>query len=132
MSSLPPVFATCAKGIEEVLARELRALGARAVAPAAGGVAFEGDLMRACLWLRTANRVLVPVAEFPCASERDLYEGVHAVAWHERLSPQMTLAVDANVRDSVLTHSRYVALKTKDAIVDQVRAQRGARPSIDV
>ena len=88
--------------------------------------------MRACLWLRTANRVLMPVAEFACASEKDLYDGVRQVAWHERITPRMTLAVDANVRDSVLTHSRYVALKTKDAIVDQIRDQLAARPSIDV
>jgi 23S rRNA (guanine2445-N2)-methyltransferase len=97
-----------------------------------GGVAFAGDVMRACLWLRTANRVLLPVAEFACGSEKDLYEGVRQVAWHERLTPKMTLAVDANVRDSVLTHSKYVALKTKDAIVDQLRDRLGTRPSVDV
>lgn len=81
--------------------------------------------------MRTANRVLLPLGEFACASEADLYEGVHALAWTDWLTPEMTLAVDASVRDSVLTHSRYVALKTKDAIVDRIRDARGARPSVD-
>src|SRR5262249_42851384 len=75
---------------------------------------------------------VVRVVDSPCASEKALYDGVKAFPWHERVLPKMTLAVDANVRDSVLTHSRYVALKTKDAIVDQVRERLGARPSVNV
>src|SRR5262249_41113599 len=126
------LFATCAKGIEQVLAGELRALGAQGVEPATGGVAFEGDLARACLWLRTANRVLLPVAEFPCISEKELYERVRAIRWHERMTPRMTLAVHATTRGSVLTHSRYIALKTKDAIVDEMRDHYHERPNVDV
>ena len=115
-------FATVAKGLEEVLAAELRGLGIEPERVDSGGVLFRGDLAtcyRANLWLRTANRVLVRLAEFPCASPEELYAGVRQVAWQQLLTPEMTIAVDATVRDSALTHSHFVALKTKDAIVDE-------------
>ncbi len=127
-------FATTAKGLEDVLADELRALGFAGVTQGNGGVAFTGlkeDGWRACLWLRTANRVLQPIASFSCASPEALYEGVNALPWEERLTPRMTLAVDANLRDSAITHSRFAALKTKDAIVDRLRDRCGERPNVD-
>jgi putative N6-adenine-specific DNA methylase len=127
-------FATTAKGVESVLAGELSRLGARAVVVKTGGVAFSGDrelLYRANLWLRSASRVLVPLAEFMCVSERELYDTLRQVPWHAHLTPEMTLAVDANVRDSILTHSHYAALRVKDAIVDSIRDRVGARPSVD-
>jgi putative N6-adenine-specific DNA methylase len=127
-------FATSAKGLEEVLAGELRALGVSDVRPGTGGVHFRGsraDGYRACLWLRTANRVLQPLETFACQSAEQLYEGVRNCPWEELLTPEMTLALDANVRDSALTHSRYVALKGKDAIVDRLRDHYGRRPDID-
>ena len=77
-------FATAAKGLEEVLAGELRALGVREVQPGTGGVHFRGnraDGYRACLWLRTANRVLQPVASFPCHTVDQLYAGVRDCPW---------------------------------------------------
>ncbi len=127
-------FATTTKGLEEVLAAELTILGARDVVPANGGVNFSGspaDGYRACLWLRTANRVLQPIASFPCPSQEALYDGVYALDWQEFLTPVMTLAVDANLRDSEITHSRFAALKTKDAIVDKLRDRCGQRPNVD-
>jgi putative N6-adenine-specific DNA methylase len=127
-------FATTTKGLEEVLAAELNTLGAREVIPANGGVSFSGSLRdgyRACLWLRTANRVLQPIASFSCPSQEALYEGVYALNWEELMTPSMTLAVEANLRDSELTHSRFAALKTKDAIVDKIRDLRGLRPNVD-
>lgn len=127
-------FATTAKGLEEVLARELRELGVRGVLPGRGGVHFQGtpaDSYRACLWLRTANRVLEPLATFPCRSAEQLYAGVREIDWETLLTPQMTLAVDASVRNSVLTHSHSTALKAKDAIVDRLRDHCGSRPDID-
>ena len=127
-------FATSAKGLEEVLADELRALGASNVLPGTGGVHFHGrpaDGYRACLWLRTANRVLQPLASFPCQSAEQLYEEVRSIPWEAHLTPAMTLALDASVRDSALTHSRYVALKGKDAIVDRLRDVYGRRPDVD-
>lgn len=128
-------FATCARGLEPVLADELRALGAAGVEPGRGGVSFAGDralLYRANLWLRTAIRVLVPVLEADVTSPEELYDAVRAADWSRYLTPEHTLAVDCNVRDSRLTHSKYAALKTKDAICDQFVERQGRRPSVDV
>ncbi|OGU06857.1 MAG: RNA methyltransferase [Geobacteraceae bacterium GWC2_58_44] len=127
-------FATTAKGVEEVLAAELVRLGVPGVTVESGGVRFGGGMeaaYRANLWLRTASRVLMPLAEFACESPEQLYDGVRAVEWGRFLTPAMTLAVDCNLRDSVLTHSGFVALKTKDAIVDEVRDRVGSRPNVD-
>jgi putative N6-adenine-specific DNA methylase len=128
-------FATCARGIEPVLAGELRDLGAADVEEGRGGVAFAGDqatLYRANLWLRTAIRVLQPILEAAVASPDDLYEAVRALDWSHYLTPEHTLAVDCNVRDSQITHSKYAALRTKDAICDQFVERCGRRPSVDV
>jgi putative N6-adenine-specific DNA methylase len=128
-------FATCARGVEPVLAGELRELKARDVAPGRGGVHFAGDkalLYRANLWLRTAIRVLRPILEAHVASPDELYGAVRGVDWSTYLTPDQTLAVDCNVRDSHLTHSKYAALKTKDAICDQFVERYGRRPSVDV
>lgn len=129
-----PYFATCARGLEPVLADELRALGAASVEAGRGGVRFAGDqalLYRANLWLRTAVRVLRPVLEADVTSPEELYDAVHALDWSQYLTPEHTLAVDCNVRDSHLTHSHYAALKTKDAICDQFMERLGRRPSVD-
>jgi putative N6-adenine-specific DNA methylase len=127
-------FAAVPRGAEEIAARELEALGITGATVGKGGVLFvtnrEG-LYRANLWLRCASRILVRVAVFPCSSPEELYQGVHALDWAGLITPDMTLAVDCNLRDSSLTHSGFVALKTKDAIVDRIRETRGARPSVD-
>ncbi len=115
-------FATCGRGIEPVLAEELRALGAADVEPGRGGVHFAGDkalLYRANLWLRTAIRVLQPILEADVQSPDELYDAVRSLDWSRYLTPAHTLAVDCNVRDSRITHSKYAALRTKDAICDQ-------------
>src|SRR5205823_14988007 len=128
-------FATCGRGIEPVLADELRALGAETVEPGRGGVHFAGEravLYGANLWLRTAVRVLQPILEGDVTSPEELYEAVRGLDWSQYLTPEHTLAVDCNVRDSHLTHSRYAALKTKDAICDQFVERVGRRPSVDV
>src|SRR5437660_7569105 len=128
-------FATCGRGIESVLARELRDLGAEEIEPGRGGVRFAGNkalLYQANLWLRTAIRVLWPVLEAPVTSPEELYEAVRSVDWSQYLTPDHTLAVDCNVRDSQITHSHYAALKTKDAICDQFVERCGRRPSVDI
>jgi putative N6-adenine-specific DNA methylase len=128
-------FATCGRGIEPILADELQALGALDVAPGRGGVAFAGGrglLYRANLWLRTAVRVLQPILETTVRSPEELYEAVRSLDWSAHLTPGHTLAVDCNVRDSALTHSKYAALRVKDAICDQFVAKCGRRPSVDV
>jgi putative N6-adenine-specific DNA methylase len=127
-------FAAVPRGAEELAAAELAGLGISNATPGRGGVAFRADqngLYRANLWLRTASRVLVQLALFPCSSPDELYAGVHALAWQDLITPDMTLAVDCSLRDSVLTHSGFVALKTKDAVVDRIRESCGRRPNVN-
>lgn len=127
-------FATAAKGTEAALRDELRSLRFARVRADRGGVHFEGDDadgFRACLELRTAVRVLGELARFEASSEQGLYDGVRTVDWSRWLEPRRTLAVRASCRSSRLTHSQYVAQKTKDAIVDQQRDARGARSSVE-
>jgi putative N6-adenine-specific DNA methylase len=73
----------------------------------------------------------MPLAEFPCDAPGSLYDGVRTISWNDILTPEMTLAVDCNLRDSAMTHSGFVALKTKDAIVDSIRDHVGRRPNVD-
>ncbi len=127
-------FATCAKGTEGALRRELSALRLPAVRGDRGGVSFEGPLeagMRACLHARTAMRVLLELARFEAPTADALYEGARGVAWDEWLTVKTTLAVEATVSSSAITHSGYAALKVKDAVVDALRAKLGARPDVD-
>ncbi|MDD2308613.1 MAG: THUMP domain-containing protein [Desulfuromonadaceae bacterium] len=127
-------FAAVPRGAEELAAAELLDLGISDAKPGKGGVSFQTDragLYRANLWLRTASRVLVQLAQFPCSSPTELYGGVHTIAWQELITPDMTLAVDCSLRDSALTHSGFVALKTKDAVVDRIRESCGRRPNVD-
>lgn len=129
------LFATCARGLEKVLADELRALHAEQIDIGRGGVSFHGDIAlvyRANLMLRTAVRVLVPILEVPVHSPDDLYAAVQSINWARYLTAEHTLAVDCNVRDSAITHSKYAALRVKDAICDQFLAKLGKRPSVDV
>jgi putative N6-adenine-specific DNA methylase len=130
-----PYFATCGRGIEPILAGELGRLGAAEVKPGRGGVSFQGDralLYRANLWLRTAVRVLWPILEADVESPDELYDAVQTIDWSKWLTPDHTLAVDCNVRDSRITHSQYAARRVKDAICDQFVSRCGARPSVDV
>ncbi|MHB8536244.1 MAG: bifunctional 23S rRNA (guanine(2069)-N(7))-methyltransferase RlmK/23S rRNA (guanine(2445)-N(2))-methyltransferase RlmL [Sulfuricaulis sp.] len=128
------LFATCPKGIESLLADELRMLGAGDVKETRAGVAFTGTLAtayRACLWSRVASRILLPLAKFAAATPEALYQGVQTIAWKEHLAAEGTLAVDFTGLGSGITHSRFGALKVKDAIVDQLRDEFGVRPSVD-
>jgi putative N6-adenine-specific DNA methylase len=127
-------FATAAKGTEGALRRELAALRLRGVRGERGGVAFEGPLeagMRACLHARTAMRVLLELGRFPAPDAQALYEGTRSIAWEEWLTPRITIAVEASVTSSSITHSGYAALKVKDAAVDALRDKLGARPDVD-
>ena len=128
-------YASCGKGLEYLLADELVALGCTRATAALAGANVEGtlaDAQRAVLWSRLASRVLWPLAEFDCADEHALYEGVAAIPWPEHIDNGRTLAVDAHVSGDALTHARYAAQRVKDAVVDVMRAQTGARPDVDV
>ncbi|MBW2050075.1 MAG: bifunctional 23S rRNA (guanine(2069)-N(7))-methyltransferase RlmK/23S rRNA (guanine(2445)-N(2))-methyltransferase RlmL [Deltaproteobacteria bacterium] len=127
-------FAVAPRGMAPLVEDELRSLGAGRVKQSRSGVFFQGGLETAygaCLWLRTANRVLLPIARFRCETPEDLYLGIRDIPWSEHLHPDGTLAVDFNSSSSMIKHTRYGALKVKDAIVDQFRDQFGRRPSVD-
>lgn len=129
------LFATCARGVEPTLASELRSLGASGVREARAGVTFAGDLKvayAACLWSRTASRVLLALGQVPADSVDALYEGVKAMPWEEHLSPDGTLAVDfATDANLAFRNTMFGAQKVKDAVVDRLREKFGRRPSVD-
>ena len=127
-------FATAAKGLEPLVAEELRGLGAENVKESRGGASFEGTpatAYRACLWLRTANRVLLPLAKFPAPDADKLYAAVNRMPWENDLSPDGTLAVDFGGSSAGISHTQFGAQKVKDAIVDRFRSRTGRRPSVD-
>lgn len=122
-------------GFEPLLAKELRNLGAIDVREGVRSVSFYGDkgfMYKANLSLRTAIKVLKPIATFRVFSEDDLYREVNKIAWEKYLDANQTLAIDATVHSEKFTHSKYVALKSKDAIVDRFRDRTGERPGIDL
>ena len=128
-------FASCAKGLEYLLRDELAALGCAEVREARAGVYFEGGLKEAytaCLHSRLASRVLLPLAEFDAPDADALGAGVAAIDWSGHMRVDATLAVDAVCIRSELDHSRYVAQRVKDAIVDQFRDRCGERPGVDL
>ncbi len=127
-------FVTAAKGTEPALRDELRELRLPRVRADRGGVHFEGELAdaaRACLWTRVGVRVLLELASFEARDADALYEGARAIEWHTWMTPRTTLAVRATCRSSQLTHSQFVAQRTKDAVVDALRDRFGARPSVE-
>ena len=128
-------FASCPLGVADLTAAELRAAGATQTSEFKLGVQFEGSLeaaYRACLWSRTASRILMPLATFPVTSAEALYEGVKQIDWASHIGPRATLAVELAGSATGVTHTHFGALKTKDAIVDRLREHSGERPSIDL
>jgi len=121
------------KGLEAVLADELRALGALNVEPGRRMVSFEGDLemlYRANLCCRTALRVLKPIYTFTAADPDTLYERLKEFDWATLMTPDSTFAVDTVVNSDVFTHSRYATYRVKDAIADWFRDRYDRRPSV--
>jgi putative N6-adenine-specific DNA methylase len=122
-------------GLEELLASELRQLGASAVEIGTRNVSFEGDtgfMYKANLCCRTAIKVLKPITAFNVFKEEDLYKKVYDIPWENYMHANGSLAVDATVFSKYFTHSQYIALKTKDAIVDRFRDKEGERPDVDL
>ncbi|TGE16452.1 THUMP domain-containing class I SAM-dependent RNA methyltransferase [Hymenobacter elongatus] len=127
--------ATTQFGLEEVLAQELRSLGAKIEKIGQRAVEFTGTkqlLYEANLWCRTAVRILKPFAGFYAHDEKALYREVGRLDWSQYIRPEQTFAITAVVNKSTFEHSLYVAQLTKDAIVDQFRNRTGSRPSVDV
>jgi len=128
-------FASCPPGVADLTAAELRACGATNTRELKLGVLFEGTLetaYRACLWSRTASRILMALGNFPAATAEELYAGVAAIDWTQHLAPNGTLAIEFGGSSAGIKHTHFGALKTKDAIVDQLRERTGQRPSVEL
>ncbi len=122
-------------GFEELLARELRNLGAMNVKTGVRNVTFEGDtgfMYKGNLCLRTAIKIIKPITSFHVRDEQDLYKKIYAMDWSPYLSVNTTFAIDATVNSDNFTHALYVSQKTKDAIVDKFRDLEGKRPDVDI
>ena len=121
------------KGLEDVLAKELVELGANNVKIERRAVSFTGDkrmLYMANFCLRTASRILVPIAQFKARHTDDIYEQVKQIDWSEYMTTKMTFQIDATVYSDYFRHSQFVTYRVKDAIVDWWMERGGVRPSV--
>ena len=127
------MIAKTLQALEPVLAQELIALGAEEVEEGRRMVSFRGDralLYRANYQLRTALRVLLPLASFRARTPDELYEALRRLDWRQWMRPTDTFAFDAVVYSDTFTHSRYVGYRAKDALVDYFMEQEGTRPGV--
>ncbi len=127
-------FVTTPPGLADLAQVEAIVAGAVDAREAAGGLRVTGPLetgYRLCLWSRVASRVLLKLGEFPAGTPEELYAGVRTIDWRRHVSSQGSIACEFASAMSRLTHNQYGALKTKDAIVDQLREVTGIRPDVD-
>ena len=127
-------FATCPKGLENLLLRELVTLGACEVKETVAGVSFKGDFtlgMRVCLWTRLASRVLLEISEFYAGTDTDLYLGALAVDYEKYFEVSNTIAVSFKGTSEAIRNTQYGALKIKDAVCDYFLKRNGIRPNVD-
>jgi putative N6-adenine-specific DNA methylase len=127
-------FATCPRGLELILAGELRLLGAEKIHAVGGGVQFGGDFFLcylANLESRVASRILWQVSTARYRDEDDIYRGAYALPWTDWFDAARTIRVDVSATKSPLTSLNFVTLKIKDAVCDKIRRLTGRRPSVD-
>jgi putative N6-adenine-specific DNA methylase len=127
-------FAQVADDIKDIAEEELLSFGAKNTHPAYRGIYFTAekkDLYAINFNARLINRVLAPIKSFPCHSDQSLYKTALKINWADFLKTTDTLAVFATVSHSTITHSKFAALRLKDAIVDSFREKTGDRPSVE-
>lgn len=123
------------KGLEQVLAQELIELGANNVQVQRRAVSFTGDkrmLYVANFCLRTASRILVPIATFQAKNTDNIYEQAKQVDWGQYMTPKTTFQIDATVYSDLFRHSQFITYRVKDAIVDWWMEHGGVRPSVQL
>ena len=123
------------KGLEEVLAGELIELGANNVQIERRAVSFTGDkrmLYTANFCLRTASRVLVPIAIFKAKKTDDIYENVKRIDWSQYMTAKTSFLIDATVYSELFRHSQFITYRVKDAIVDWWMEHGGVRPNVQL
>ncbi len=127
--------ATCGAGLESLLEQEIKDFGGQNIVTAPGAVSWHGQLesgYRACLWSRFGSRILLELARFPAPDADTLYHETGTIDWDAHFSPKNSFAVYCTLTNAELNHSKYAALRVKDAIVDQFRIRAGRRPDVDV
>lgn len=135
MSNLKPYIATTLGGVEDPLGAELAELGATEIDVRRRAVAFQADtktMYRINYQVRTAFRILEPIYEFTIRNGDDLYRKVLDVDWRQYIDVDGTFAVDCNAKSDLFRHSKFPALRTKDAIVDQFRRHYNRRPNVQL
>ena len=123
------------KGLEEVLAKELVELGANNIQIERRAVSFTGDkrmLYTANFCLRTASRILVPIAQFKAKNTDDIYNHVKQIDWAQYMTTQTTFLIDSTVYSDFFRHSQFVTYRVKDAIVDWWMEHKGVRPNVQL
>ena len=128
------LFATTARGFEELLKVELTELGATECKIAQGGVHFQADdetLYRSLLWSRLASRILLPIVNDKIYSDLDLYSIVTGQDWLSYFDEKATFFVDFNGTNQEIRHTQFGAMRVKDAIVDYFERHGRARPNVD-
>lgn len=129
------IIAKTFKGLEEVVAKELVNLGANEVQIERRAVSCKGNkafLYKANLHCRTASRFLVPIANFEAKNADEVYEQVKKINWELYLDLNTSFSIDSTVFSDLFTHSKFVAYRVKDAIVDQFSEKFGKRPSVSI
>ena len=130
-----PLIAKTIAGLEDVLVKELEALGATGAMKLNRAVSFTADtemMYKVNYACRTALRILKPLFHFEILEQKDLYEKIYEFPWEDYLDAEHSLAIDAVISYTVFTNSQFVAQKSKDAIVDRLRDKLGKRPSVDL
>lgn len=131
---MPQFFASTARGLVEPLYTELQELGLNVTDKYIGGVYFESNwegAYKANLHSRLASRILKPVLDFTAYQPEELYSQILRHDFTKYIKPTQTIAIDASVSDSKMRDQRFVAMKVKDAVVDQFREKYGVRPDVD-
>ncbi|SFM90642.1 23S rRNA (guanine2445-N2)-methyltransferase / 23S rRNA (guanine2069-N7)-methyltransferase [Izhakiella capsodis] len=127
------LFASTARGLEELLKTELEQLGAEKCQVVQGGVHYQGDdrlMYQSLMWSRLASRILLPLTECNVYSDLDLYLGVQSINWTHLFTGDKSFAVNFSGTNEVIRNSQYGALKVKDAIVDSFTRKNLARPDV--
>jgi putative N6-adenine-specific DNA methylase len=131
---MPRFIALTSRGCVDVLLDELKSMGLENLEKTPGGVYFQGPwshCYRANLQSRIATRVLLTILDFPAYNPEDLYNNIRKHDFTKYIDPQQTIAVDSSTNSEIFRDQRFVALKVKDAIVDQFREKFDIRPDVD-
>ena len=128
------IFAVCPKGVEQLLADEIRQLGGEVIKESHLGVSWLGDLelaYRFCLWTRLATRLLLPLKESQVDDIDQMYDVAYDIPWSEYFTVDKSIRIDFHGKSEFVNNTQFGGQKIKDAICDRFRADVGARPNVD-